>query len=91
MRIRWSDDAFSDLDRIFDSIATNNPAAAERTVKMLLSAPSVLAANPQIGPRIENLETADVRRLVVGAYEVRYRLTGQTVEILRIFHTKEDR
>jgi plasmid stabilization system protein ParE len=91
MWLHWSDEALADLDRLFDFLAVNNPAAAERAVRFLLSAPNVLLANPAMGPRIDKLEAEQVRRLVVGSYEVRYRTTGQMVEIVRVFHTREDR
>jgi plasmid stabilization system protein ParE len=89
--MHWTDDALADVDRIFDFLVIKNEHAAERTVRTLLSAPNVLAENPFLGPVVEKFEKDNVRRLIVGAYEVRYRPAGQTVEILRVFHTKEDR
>lgn len=65
--------------------------AAERTVRALLTVPNILTSNPAMGAVVEKLQRQEVRRLIVGAYEVRYRIAGDVVEILRVFHTKEDR
>ena len=91
MRLHWTDDALADVDRIFDFLVLKNPGAAERAARMLLSAPAILVERPLLGPVVEKLESGNVRRLVVGAYEVRYRSSGETVEILRVFHTREER
>lgn len=33
----------------------------------------------------------EVRRIFAGEYEIRYELTGQTIYVLRLWHTKENR
>ncbi|HEX9570679.1 MAG TPA: type II toxin-antitoxin system RelE/ParE family toxin [Burkholderiales bacterium] len=33
----------------------------------------------------------EVRRILIGDYEIRYELAGRDVFVLRIFHTREDR
>ncbi|MEQ1901757.1 MAG: type II toxin-antitoxin system RelE/ParE family toxin [Devosia sp.] len=91
MRVQWSGKANADLDRLFDFLATSSASAAERVVRRLLAAPNVLVVNPALGARVENLEEQGVRRLVVSAYEIRYQVVGEVVEILRVFHTRENR
>ena len=91
MRLRWTDEALADVDRVFDFLAANNPPAAERAVRKLLTFPSVLTANPSMGAVVEKLADQQIRRMIIGAYELRYQVTGDVVEILRIFHTREDR
>jgi plasmid stabilization system protein ParE len=91
MRLHWTDNAFRDVDRLYDFLNRKSPAAAERVARLLLGAPNVLTTSPAIGARVENLERDNVRRLIVGAYEIRYQLVGETIHILRVFHTRENR
>jgi plasmid stabilization system protein ParE len=91
MRLHWTDDALADLDRLYDFLAVANPGAAERAVRMLLRVPNILTTHPAMGGRVEKPGHEDVRRLIVGAYEVRYRVSDQIVEILHVFHTRENR
>ncbi|AZC22571.1 hypothetical protein C4K39_0876 [Pseudomonas sessilinigenes] len=40
---------------------------------------------------MEEFKPKDVRRLLVGHYEVRYEIQGMVLSILRIWHVREDR
>lgn len=50
-----------------------------------------LLSNPRIGERVEEFEPRDVRRLLVGHYEMRYEIQESTLYILRLWHVREDR
>ena len=49
MRVRWTDPAQTDFLEILGYIARDNPAAAERVGRRLLSAIDALAAQPRLG------------------------------------------
>jgi toxin ParE1/3/4 len=49
MRIRWTDPAQSDLLEVLGYIARDNPRAAERVGRRLLSAVQSLAEQPRLG------------------------------------------
>ena len=68
-----------------------NPAAAARIVRLLTAAPSSLRGNPRIGERLEEFEPREVRRIFIGNDEMRYEIQNDTIYILRIWHTREDR
>jgi hypothetical protein len=44
-----------------------------------------------MGERLEEFEPREVRRLLVGHYEMRYELQESNIYILRIWHTRENR
>ncbi|MBW4794664.1 type II toxin-antitoxin system RelE/ParE family toxin [Pseudomonas tolaasii] len=90
MELKWTSKALSDLARLFDFLAVVNRMAA-RTVQSLSQAPMSLVSNPRIGERVEEFEPRDVRRLLVGHYEIRYEIQESTVYILRLWHVREDR
>ncbi len=50
-----------------------------------------LAEHPRMGMRLEAYIAREVRRLIVGDYEVRYEIAYDVVSILRIHHVLEDR
>ena len=91
MELKWTSKALSDLTRLFEFLAVVNRAAAARTVQSLSLAPTTLLSNPRIGERLEEFEPRDVRRLLVGHYEMRYEIQGSTLYILRLWHVREDR
>ena len=91
MELKWTSKGLSDLARLFDFLAVVNRPAAARTVQSLSKAPLSLLSNPRIGERVEEFEPRDVRRLLVGRYEIRYEIQASTIYILRLWHAREDR
>lgn len=91
MELRWTGKGLSDLARLYDFLAPANPAAAARVVQSLTAAPLGLRANPRIGERLEEFDSREVRRIIVGNHEMRYEIQDNIIYILRIWHTRENR
>ncbi|MDO9436205.1 type II toxin-antitoxin system RelE/ParE family toxin [Hydrogenophaga sp.] len=91
MKLKWTGKALPDLSRLHEFLAPANRIAAARTVQSLAGAPVKLLANPRIGKRLEEFEPREVRRILVGHYELRYEIQASTIYVLRLWHTREDR
>ena len=91
MELKWTSKGLSDLARLYDFLALVNPGAAKQVVQTLSTAPVGLLANPRKGELLEEFDAREVRRFIVGNYEVRYELQEGVIYILRIWHTREDR
>ncbi|WP_412066753.1 type II toxin-antitoxin system RelE/ParE family toxin [Rhizobium sp. SYY.PMSO] len=91
MQAKWTSKALSELGRLYEFLAAVNKPAAVRTVQSLTKAPTILLANPRIGERLFEFDPREVRRLLVGHYEIRYEIQQSTICILRLWHTREDR
>lgn len=91
MELNWTHKALSDLARLYDFLAPVNRTAAARTIQSLTAAPASLVANPRIGERLDEFEPREVRRILVGHYEMRYEIREATLYVLRLWHTREDR
>ncbi|HAT33047.1 MAG TPA: plasmid stabilization protein [Janthinobacterium sp.] len=91
MELRWTGKALSDLTRLYEFLATVNKPAAARAVQALTNAASSLVANPRIGERLEEFEPREIRRVLVGRYELRYEIDAATIHVLRLWHTREER
>ncbi|MFT3998708.1 MAG: type II toxin-antitoxin system RelE/ParE family toxin [Rhizobium sp.] len=91
MQAKWTSKALSELGRLYEFLAAVNKPAAVRAVQSLTKAPTILLANPRIGERLFEFDPREVRRLLVGHYEIRYEIQQSTIYILRLWHTREDR
>lgn len=91
MGLRWTSKAHSGLARLYEFLEPVHPPAALRAVQQLVAGAKRIPARPRIGVRLPEFGEREVRRIIVGDYEIRYELTGSDVFILRIFHTREDR
>lgn len=91
MHLQWTSKALSDVVRLHEFLASANGLAASRVVKSLVAAPAGLVANPRIGERLEEFDPREIRRLLVGSYELRYEIGESTIYVMRIWHTREER
>ena len=86
MRVRWLRKALRNLDDEASHIAADSPAAAQVVVQRILDAVALLPEQPGMG---RPGRVPGTRELVVlkTRYIVPYRVRGQIVEVLRVFHT----
>ncbi|PKN16418.1 MAG: type II toxin-antitoxin system mRNA interferase toxin, RelE/StbE family [Deltaproteobacteria bacterium HGW-Deltaproteobacteria-23] len=86
MRVKWLRLAIADLDELEAWIVRDNPTAAAAMLLKIARTVSLLAAHPGIGragriPGTKELVIPDA------PYIVPYRVKGNVVEVLRVYHT----
>lgn len=91
MKLQWTSKALSDLTRLYDFLSPVNKPAATRVVQTLTQAPTILVSNPHIGEQLFQFEPREIRKILVGEYEVRYEISNSNIYILRLWHTRENR
>ena len=91
MEVKWTSKALSDLSRLFEFLVPVNRQAAAKTVQSLTVAPTRIMNQPRIGERLDEFEPREVRRLLVGHYEIRYEIQESIIYVLRLWHTRENR
>jgi len=89
MIVRLTDDAIGDLSSIRAFLAERNPAAADRVGRRLVEACDSLDRLPNRGkPGL----VADTREITsVWPYVIVYRVLAAEVQILRVWHSAQDR
>jgi len=92
VEIRVNPLAAADLQEIKDYITQDNPDAAQKTVKDILSKIDSLLEFPEIGsllaPKIKL--KSKYRYLVSGPYYIFYVHENNIVSVQRVLHTKRD-
>jgi toxin ParE1/3/4 len=85
MRVRWLQKALRNLDAEASYIATDDDAAARLVVTRVLAAGEALAEQPGLGRpgRVPGTRELVIRKT---RYIIPYRIRGETLEILRVFH-----
>ncbi|RVT38375.1 type II toxin-antitoxin system RelE/ParE family toxin [Sphingobium algorifonticola] len=91
MKVAWTRKAASDLVRLHEHLSPVAPEAAARVVQQLAHAPDRLLDFPRLGEKLEAFEPREVRRIIVGHYELRYEIAAGTIFILRLWHCREYR
>jgi plasmid stabilization system protein ParE len=91
MQLQWTNKAQSDLMRVYDFLSAVNIQAATSVIQKLINAPLRLLEQPRLGERLSKFEPREVRRILIGQYEMRYEIQLSMIYILRIWHTREQR
>ena len=91
MLLQWTASANRDLVRLHAFLHPVNPRAAAQAVQQLVAAAEQLLTYLKLGERLAEFSPRNVRRLIVGDYELRYELTDTTIFVLRLLHGREDR
>lgn len=85
MQVRWSPEAADDLERIVLHIQRDGPEVARKVAAIIIDAAGSLSTFPKRG-RMGRIE--GTRELVITAlpWIAVYRIRGDAVEIVRIYH-----
>lgn len=90
IRLAISERAAQDLEDIYEYIADDNIAAADRFMERLRERWDALTVQPRSGRKRDEIRTG-YRSITEGKYVILYRLSSQDeVEIVRVIHGKRD-
>jgi toxin ParE1/3/4 len=89
MRILWSRRAIANLTALRDYIAEDSPASAATVAQRVLKTVELLAEEPQIG---RPGRISGTRELIVPGtpYIVPYRVRGDKLELIAVFHGRQN-
>jgi plasmid stabilization system protein ParE len=91
LKLQWTKKGLGDLARLNEFLAAVDAKAAAHTIKVLATAAGHLPLHPRIGEKLEQYEPREIRRLIVGTYEMRYEISATAITILRLWHAREER
>jgi plasmid stabilization system protein ParE len=89
--LRWTSSARADLARLHEFLDAVEPRAAILAVRQIVAGARRTPARPRLGQRLRGFSGREVRRLLIGEYELRHEIAAPDIFVLRIFHTREDR
>ena len=93
MSVVWLPAAQDDVRRLHEFLIARNPRAATRAVRAIRLGAVQLRDNPLAGRRMAD-ETGRRELFApfgVGAYVLRYRIRGDRVIVVRVWHSREHR
>ena len=92
-KLIWEPGALDDLTRLREFIQPHNPKAAGNAAKAIIGAASLLLEHPHLGHPMDDLPEFNKLFIPFGrrGYVLRYRIDGETIVILRVWHGREGR
>jgi plasmid stabilization system protein ParE len=93
MKLEWSDEALADLDRFATFLQQHQPFLAKIVAEEIIDKAQILSEHPRLGRAIEGRD--EYRQIILqvlnAAYVFQYRLDGERLVMLRVFHGREER
>lgn len=89
LRVEWTRSALRDLEQAQDYIAQDNPTAAREIAQRVADAAKGLTDHPKLG-RDGHVSGTRERPVDRTPYLIVYRIRGQVIEILRLWHGRQD-
>jgi toxin ParE1/3/4 len=91
MRVDWSVSALADLDRFAEFLHERDPSLARRIATEIRERVQILAEQPLLGRQLGDRE--DYRQVILevahALYIFQYRVEGERLVMLRVFHGRE--
>jgi len=91
-RLKWSEHALLDVQRLYRFLASKNANAATQAVKAIREGVKILARHPEVGRPAEDMEP-EYREWLIdfgdSGYIALYHYDGETVLILAVRHQRE--
>jgi len=89
MKLLWAPLAIDRLEEICDYISYDKPSAAEKWIDSIFEKVGLLRSTPGMGRLVPELETSNLRELIIGNYRIIYQSTKDTVTILTVRNIKQ--
>lgn len=93
MNLVWLPQVQADIQRLYDFLLERDSGAAERAIRAIQLGAQRLLEFPRIGRRMD--DATERRELSVpfgaGAYVLRYRIHEDTIVVIRVWHSREER
>jgi plasmid stabilization system protein ParE len=82
MQLKWTSKSLSELMRLHPYLAKRCERAAAHAVQALAAGTIRLVEQPQIGERLQDFSPCDVRRILVGRFEMGYQISEAVIYVV---------
>ena len=87
MRVNWTLQALSRLQKLHEYIAKDQPLNAQRFTERLTERAATIGDNPYALPRVPKYQRDDLRYVTEGEYRIVFLILADRIDILAVRHT----
>ena len=89
VQVNWTKEAVEDLEQIGSYISIESIYYAQVQLDRFIEATKILEKHPEYGKPVPEVNSVDIREILVGSYRIIYRIkTDLIVDILTIHHSR---
>ncbi len=86
--VKWTTPAKLDLKQIYDYIARDSKFYAQKVSQDIVDKSKILNTFPEIGRIVPEIDTFNIRELIVYSYRLIYEITPKAIYVLGLIHSK---
>lgn len=87
-QVIWTEQAYSDLQAIYDYVAVESKYYAKILTDKLFNRTQILASFPEMGRVVPELNNPSVRELIEGNYRIIYEILSEDVILVQtVWHS----
>ena len=86
-KIKWTPQSLDDIESIANFIARDSDYYAQMFIIKTFGAVEHLEIFPESGRIVPELNRKEIREVIFGNYRIIYRIKGDLVEILTVYHS----
>jgi toxin ParE1/3/4 len=90
MKILWTEPSIDDLRNIHTYISKDSEIYANSFVERIILAVEKLTNFPSLGRVVPEADKETIRELFYRNYRIIYRINGELIEIITVFHGRRD-
>jgi toxin ParE1/3/4 len=86
VKVLWTETAQNQLHAIYEYIAQDSEVYAQRVVDRLTRRSEQIAAFPQSGRKVPEMDVPDIREVIEGPYRLIYLIKQDGIHVLAVIH-----
>jgi addiction module RelE/StbE family toxin len=86
-KMKWTPQSLDDIESIANFIARDSDYYAQMFTTKVFEAVEHLEIFPESGRIVPELNRKEIREVIFGNYRIIYRIRGDLVEILTVYHS----
>lgn len=86
-KIKWTPQSLEDIEAIANFITKDSSYYARMFTIKVFEAVDRLELFPESGRIVPELKRKEIREIILGNYRIIYRIKGELVEILTVYHS----
>ena len=86
-KLRWTHQALNDIEIIASYIALDSTYYAKMFVSKVFEAVKNIETFPKSGRVVPEMNSKDIREILLGNYRIIYRIKTDLIEILTVYHS----
>jgi len=87
MNVKWTENAISHLNKIYEYVAFDSAFYAKRMVDKITRRSEQIGIFPYSGRKVPEYDAEDIREIIEYPYRIIYRIKPDVIDVIAVIHS----